>query len=262
MTTYSVKTEVFQGPFDLLLHLVSRQKLDINAISLTEITDQYVEHLERIKVLDLDVASEFLLLASTLLEIKAASLMPKEIPYIGDDLDDLSPDEIRSILIERLIEYKKYKNVAGELGRRLEAEGRMHPRQASLESDYLSLIPDFLEDTTLHSLSLIYAELASKRELFLLEANHVAPPALSLERRASSIISRLQVEQHLLFSNLVDRNSTPEEVVVTFLAILELYKRGVCSIVQTSAFDDIVIDVISLEGLRSQDIEEVFDDYN
>lgn len=262
MTTYAVKTEIFQGPFDLLLHLVSRQKLDINAISLTEITDQYVEHLERISELDLDVASEFLLLASTLLEIKASSLLPKDSPYIGDDLDDLSPDEIRSILIERLIEYKKYKNIAGELGRRLESEGRMHARQAGLERDYLTLIPDFLDGVTLHSLSLIYAELASKRELFLLEASHVAPPVLSLERRASTIISRLQVEQHILFSALVGRHSTEEEVVVTFLAILELYKRGICTITQTNAFDDIVIDVISLEALRSQDMEEVFDDYN
>lgn len=262
MTTYAVKTDIFQGPFDLLLHLVSRQKLDINAISLAEITDQYIEHIDRIRELDLDVASEFLLLASTLLEIKAASLLPKESLYSGEDLDDLSPDEMRSILVERLIEYKKFKNIAGELGRRLEAEGRMHPRQASVEAEFLSLMPDFLEDLTLHSLSLIYAELASKRELFLLEADHVAPPALSLERKASSIISRLTSEQHLLFSNLVGKQATPEAVVVTFLAILELYKRGICSIVQTEAFDDIVIDVLSLEDVRSQDFEEVFDDYN
>ena len=88
MSNYSVKTEVFEGPFDLLLDLVSRQKLDINAISLTEITDNYIEHIEQMKELDLEVASEFLLLAATLIEIKAHSLIPKQEMYVGTELDD------------------------------------------------------------------------------------------------------------------------------------------------------------------------------
>ena len=169
---YTVKTEVFEGPFDLLLHLVSRQKLDVNAISISEVADQYLEHIDRMSDLDLDVASEFLLLAATLLEIKAASLLPKVEVYVGDELDDLSPEEARDILVARLLAYKQFKNVAGELAARMEAEGRMHPRQAGLEPQFLGLMPDYLEGITLRGLAVICADLEYRREVFLLQSTH------------------------------------------------------------------------------------------
>jgi len=238
---YVVKTEVFEGPFDLLLHLVSRQKVDVSAISISTVADQYLEHIDRMADLDLDVASEFLLLAATLLEIKASSLLPKAEIYIGDELDDLSPEEARDILVARLLAYKQFKNAANELNQRMENEDRMHPRQAALEPRFLGLMPDYLEGLTLHSLALICADLEHKREVFLLEAEHVASMPISLELHAESVRRQVSRAGTTRFSELVGEQATPEVVVVTLLAILELYKRGLVDIAQDALFGEIVI---------------------
>lgn len=263
MSTYSVNTELFQGPFDLLLHLVSKQKLDINAISLTEITDQYVEHIDKMRDLDLDVASEFLVLAATLLEIKATSLLPREEAYIGDELDDLSPAEMRDILIARLISYKQFKNVAAELAIRMENEGRQHPRQAGLEPEFLGLMPDYLEGISLRSLGVICADLAFRREVFLLEAEHIASMPVSLELHAETLRRSLIGKRRVSFSEVVSINATPEIIVVTFLAILELYKRGIIDLIQGEQFEDIDIIALSDEEIAARGIvTEGYDDYN
>lgn len=243
--SYNVKTEVFEGPFDLLLYLVSRQKLDVSAISIAEVADQYLEHIDRMRELDLDVASDFLLVAATLLEIKAVSLLPKDEAYIGDELDDLSPAEARDILIARLLAYKQFKNVAAELGARLEAEGRMHPRQAGLEPEFLGLMPDYLEGVTLHGLAVICADLLHRREVFLLEAEHVASMPISLELHAEGVLRRLSRSKKTSFRELLGDSVTPELVVVTFLAILELYKRGQVALAQGEEFGDIVVSHLS-----------------
>lgn len=238
---YNVKTEVFEGPFDLLLHLVGRQKLDVSAINVSDVAEQYLEHIDRMHDLDLDVASEFLLLAATLLEIKAASLLPKTDVYVGDELDDLSPEEARDILIARLIAYKQFKNAASALSQRMENEGRQHPRQAGLEQDFLGLMPDYLEGLTLHALAVICADLEYKREVFLLEAEHVASMPISLELHAESVRRMVSKAGRASFSELVGVDASAEIVVVTFLAILELYKRGLVDVVQESLFGDIVV---------------------
>ena len=241
MATYTVKTEVFEGPFDLLLHLVSRQKLDVSAISITEVADQYLEHIDRMTDLDLDVASDFLLVAATLLEIKAASLLPKEEAFFGDELDDLSPEEARDILVARLLAYKQFKNAANEIAARMQAEDRMHPRQAGLEQEFLGLMPDYLEGLTLRGLAVICADLEHRREVFLLEAEHVASMPISLELHAESVHRVLQRRRTARFSELLEGNASPEIVVVTLLAILELYKRGMADVSQEELFGDIVI---------------------
>ena len=200
---YTVKTDVFEGPFDLLLHLVSRQRVDVSHISICDVADQYLEHIDKMSDLDLDVASEFLLLAATLLEIKAASLLPKQDVYIGDELDDLSPEEARDILIARLLSYKQFKNASAELAQRMENEDRMHPRQAGLEPAFLGLMPDYLEGLTLHALALICADLEYRREVFLLEAEHVASMPISLELHAESVRRKVSHSGRVAFSELV-----------------------------------------------------------
>ena len=105
--SYKVRIDSFEGPFDLLLYLVSRQKVDIGAISITEIADQYLAEVSRMETLDLDVASDFLLVASTLLEIKAQSLIPRERDELDDDLAELAPSEARDMLVERLMECRR-----------------------------------------------------------------------------------------------------------------------------------------------------------
>ena len=129
--SYRVSTQVYSGPFDLLLQLVTRQKVDIGAISISEVAEQYLAEAERIEALDLDVASDFLLVAATLLDIKAASLVPQEAPRKVDDDDDefdegleelsaLDGDALREVLIQRLIAYKQFKGAAAALGARMQ----------------------------------------------------------------------------------------------------------------------------------------------
>ncbi len=241
MPTYTVKTEVFEGPFDLLLHLVSKQKLDIGSISISEIADQYLEHLDRMHELDLDVASDFLVLAATLLEIKAARLLPTEEAYIGDELDDLSPEEARALLVARLLAYKQFKNVAGEFSARLEAESHMHHRQAGLEEPFLKLMPDYLEGLTLRGLAVICADLLHRRERFLLEAEHVASVPISLELHAETVTNALRRTKRTTFRELVGKEPTPELVVVTLLAVLDLYRRAEADLEQEELFGDIIV---------------------
>jgi len=251
----TVKTEVFEGPFDLLLYLVSRQKLDVGAISVSDIADQYLGHIDRMKDLDLDVASDFIVLAATLLEIKAAALFPKEEHFVGDELDDLEPEEARDILVARLLAYKQFKSVSAELAARMESEANMHARSAGLEQRFLHLMPDYLEGVTLHNLAVICAELEHRREIFLLEAEHVASVPISLEDHASDVTRRLARDKRVRFAELVG-DAPPEVFVVTFLAILELYKRAEADLHQEENFADILVEEIPEEERAARAFHE------
>jgi segregation and condensation protein A len=237
--SYRVRTEAFEGPFDLLLQLVAKHKVDIAGLSIAEIADQYLEHVERMQELDLDVASDFLLVAATLLELKAASLLPHEQPPEIDEFDEMSPEEARDLLVARLLAYKTFKNVAAELAARYESEARMHARAAGLEEPFARLMPDFLEGITLHGLAVICADLVHKREVFLLEAEHVAAAPISLELHAEAIERIVRTRARTSFRDLVPADASVEEIVVTFLALLELYKRGVVRLEQDELFGDI-----------------------
>jgi len=243
---YKVKTDIFEGPFDLLLHLVGRQKLDVRDIPVAEIADEFCAHIERMQDLDLDVASDFLLVAATLLEIKSAALFPEADDADLDEYEDLSPEEARALLVERLLTYKQFKNIAGELAMRLEAEGRMHARAAGLEEPFLQLMPDYLEGITLRGLAVLCAGLNERREVFLLQAEHVASMPIPLELHMESVRRSVRGAGKVRFSELVEAGATSEIIVVTFLAILELYKRGYVDVVQDALFGDIVVS--ELEG--------------
>lgn len=256
--SYRVQTQAYSGPFDLLLQLVSRQRVDIGAISVSEVADQYLAEVERMGELDLDVASDFVLVASTLLDIKAASLVPQDVPVAADDdeddeFSDLSPDETREVLIARLIAYKQFRNAAAALGARMEAQARMHPRTAGPGPEFLNTMPDYLEGITLRGLAVICADLNSRREGFLLEAEHIAPKRLPVALTVASVDRVTRAKPHLTFSELLDGDSTPEQVVVTFLAILQLYKLGSVRLTQDENFADIDIDRI--EGAPAYEVD-------
>lgn len=245
--SYRVQIDAYQGPFDLLLQLVSKQKVDIGAISISEIADQYLAEVSRMQELDLDVASDFLVVAATLLQIKAQSLIPAEsrsqVDLDDEEFAELTPEETRDILVARLINYKKFKNAAAALGARMEAEGRMHPRHAGIEEEFLNLVPDYLEGVTLHGLAVICADIAARRETFLLEAEHIAAVPISMERHVEGIYRTMRSRNARTFSQLVGEQPTPELVVVTFLAVLELYKRGVVSIEQGETFGEMELEL-------------------
>lgn len=249
--SYRVSTQVYSGPFDLLLQLVTRQKVDIGAISISEVAEQYLAEVERIEALDLDVASDFLLVAATLLDIKAASLVPQEAPSksTDDDEDDedleglsaLDGDALREVLIQRLIAYKQFKGAAAALGARMQAESRMHPRVAGPDPAFLGLMPDYLAGITLRGLAVICADLDGKRQTFLLEAEHVAPHRVPLDLTVASVDRFTMAHQTCTFRELLDGDATTEQLVVTFLAMLELAKRGSLTLSQDEIFGTIQI---------------------
>lgn len=249
--SYRVSTQVYSGPFDLLLQLVTRQKVEIGAISISEVAEQYLAEAERIEALDLDVASDFLLVAATLLDIKAASLVPQEAPSksADDDEDDedheelsaLDGDALREVLIQRLIAYKQFKGAAAALGARMQAESRMHPRVAGPDPEFLGLMPDYLAGITLRGLAVICADLDGKRQTFLLEAEHVAPHRVPLDLTVASVDRFTMAHQTCTFRELLDGDATTEQLVVTFLAMLELAKRGSLTLSQDKIFGTIQI---------------------
>lgn len=258
---YRVRTQVFSGPFDLLLHLVSRQKVDIGQVSIAEVADQYLAEVDAMGELDLDVASDFVLVASTLLDIKAASLVPDDGPRVRsddlddeDDLADLSPDEAREVLIARLIAYKQFRNAGIALGSRMEAEALMEPRAVGPDPEFLELMPDYLKGVTLRSLAVICADLDSRRESFLLEAEHVAPKRLPIALTVASVDRITRAKNHVTFTDLLDGQLTPETVVATFLAVLELYKRGSILVSQAHTFGE--IDIVRVEDAPAFELDD------
>ena len=260
--SYKVNTATYSGPFDLLLQLVSRQKVAIGSISISEVADQYLAEVDAMEELDLDVASDFVLVASTLLDMKAHALVPQDVSLksssdedeYDDELDGLSPDEAREVLIARLIAYKQFRNAGAALGSRMEAESYMFPRSVGPYPDFLNLMPDYLEGITLRSLAVICADIDSKRETFLLEAEHVAPKRLPVALTVASVDRLTRSKGKVTFSELLDGQDTPEIVVANFLAVLELFKRGLVRVQQDVIFGEIEIEHI--EGADSYQLDE------
>lgn len=260
--SYKVNTVTYSGPFDLLLQLVSRQKVAIGSISISEVADQYLAEVDAMEELDLDVASDFVLVASTLLDMKAHALVPQDVSLkssydedeYDDELDGLSPDEAREVLIARLIAYKQFRNAGAALGSRMEAESYMFPRSVGPDPDFLNLMPDYLEGITLRSLAVICADIDSKRETFLLEAEHVAPKRLPVALTVASVDRLTRSKGKVTFSELLDGQDTPEIVVANFLAVLELFKRGLVRVQQDVIFGEIEIEHI--EGADSYQLDE------
>ena len=260
--SYKVNTATYSGPFDLLLQLVSRQKVAIGSISISEVADQYLAEVDAMEELDLDVASDFVLVASTLLDMKAHALVPQDVSLkssydedeFDDELDGLSPDEAREVLIARLIAYKQFRNAGAALGSRMEAESYMFPRSVGPDPDFLNLMPDYLEGITLRSLAVICADIDSKRGTFLLEAEHVAPKRLPVALTVASVDRLTRSKGKVTFSELLDGQDTPEIVVANFLAVLELFKRGLVRVQQDVIFGEIEIEHI--EGADSYQLDE------
>ena len=260
--SYKVNTATYSGPFDLLLQLVSRQKVAIGSISISEVADQYLAEVDAMEELDLDVASDFVLVASTLLDMKAHALVPQDVSLkssfdedeYDDELDGLSPDEAREVLIARLIAYKQFRNAGAALGSRMEAESYMFPRSVGPDPDFLNLMPDYLEGITLRSLAVICADIDSKRETILLEAEHVAPKRLPVALTVASVDRLTRSKGKVTFSELLDGQDTPEIVVANFLAVLELFKRGLVRVQQDVIFGEIEIEHI--EGADSYQLDE------
>jgi segregation and condensation protein A len=235
---YVVRTEVFEGPFDLLLHLIARQRVDIWQVSLSRITEDYLAEVRRMRELNLEVATEFLVVAATLLELKAARLLPSP---------DADPDEAealleeRDLLFARILQYRAYKQVAGLFGGRLAEQAAYLPRRVGAADVLRRIVPELLVGVAPAELARLAAAAMVPAPPPQVTTTHIAPPRLSVTEAVSSLARRLQNEGASSFEELVGRQALPIEVVVGLLAVLELYKRSLVELDQTSTFGDIAV---------------------
>jgi segregation and condensation protein A len=230
--TVTIKLERFEGPLDLLLHLIKRDEIDIYDIPISHITDQYLRYLELMRALDLDVAGEFLVMAATLMRIKAKMLLP--LPAVGEEEEEGDP---REELVQRLVEYRQFKEAAGQLKlredeRRLLFERGMVPGED--EAGPLPLAPATLFDL----LDALNRALARVPEEVRYE---VAAEPFDIEDKIAHLTSLLADRGAILFTELLLQCRARAEMVVTFIALLELIKLGQATVVQNENFGEITI---------------------
>lgn len=240
--SYEVDTQVFNGPFDLLLHLILAEEVELYEISLSTIVDAYLAELEKMEHLDLNVATEFLLIAATLVELKARRLLPDDDPF---DLDDeLALFEERDLLLSRLVECKTFKDAAGILRQLHDAGGRTYPRVAGVEEQFLGLAPDLLEGVDVDDLRAACIRALTPKPEPLLDLYHVSAVTASVSDAVRELVDELPNSGRVVFRSLTSGLVDRIEVVVRFLAVLELFKQGMVDIAQAQAFGDIELEWI------------------
>src|SRR3954462_12504352 len=248
---YEVTTAVFEGPFDLLLHLITRDQVDIYEVSLSSIVDAYVTELTRMQHLDLDVATEFLLIAAILVELKARRLLPGRDEV---DLDDqLALWEERALLLARLLEAKTFKDAAAELQRLAGLAERSHPRTAGLEERFLALAPDLLAGVTPAQLRDAFIKAVAPKPIPKVDLDHVAPVRVSVADAVVELVDLLPRAERITFRRLTAGMEERLEGIVRFLAVLELYKQGMVDLAQASTFGELHITWLGRDGTTPLD---------
>ena len=253
-----VSTSVFEGPFDLLLHLILKEQVDIYEVSLRRIVDAYLEEIERLQAIDLDLATEFLLIASTLVELKARRLLPGREDI---DLDDeLALWEERDLLLARLLECKTFKDVASVFSRLADDADRSFPRAAGADERFAELMPDLMDGVTPARLHRAYLKATTPKPAPRIDLFHVAPIRVSVADALTELIDELPRVGRISFRRLTSGLVERLEVIVRFLALLELFKQGLLELDQTERFGD--IEVVWTGGDGNVDLEHLpIDDY-
>jgi segregation and condensation protein A len=253
--SYAVQTPVFEGPFDLLLHLILREQVDLYEIELASIVDAYLAELERMEELDLEVATEFLLIAATLVELKAKRLLPDDRDVDVDD--ELALWEERDLLLARLLDCKTFKDAASVLGALAAEAGRSYPRQAGLEERFVDLTPDLLAGIDAEDLRAAFLRAIAPRPAPVVDLSHVGAIRVSVSDAVEELVDELPRLGRATFRQLTESLVDRVEVVVRFLAILELYKQGLVDLEQSRAFGDIRITWIASPSVRAADLAAV-----
>ncbi|MCI7796598.1 MAG: segregation/condensation protein A [Lachnospiraceae bacterium] len=253
----SYKLESFEGPLDLLLHLIEKNKVNIYDIPIAEITDQYMEYVKHMEEESLDVVSEFLVMAATLLEIKARMLLPKEVNEEGEEEDP------RAELVARLLEYKTYKLMSVELkDMELDAEKIFYktptiPKEVEKYEQPVDL-DKLLDGVTLAKLNQIFLSVMRRQQDKIdpvrSKFGTIRKEPVSLEDRITSVMAYARKHRKFSFRGMLTRQKDKMEVVVTFLALLELMKIGKIHLTQDNLFDDMEIETLEPEG-EEEDLE-------
>ena len=235
--TYSVRLDAFEGPLDLLLHLVSRERVDVAEISISAITDEFLRSIDPLKEIDLDAASGFLVLAATLLELKSLKLLPRRVAV---DPEVAALLEERDRLLHRLVEYSTFKGAAEFIAGALRANEGYFAREAGVPDEFVPVIPDVMQGVTPAHLAAAALRALAPRERTPVDTSHMGPVRISV-REVVRELDRLLRQAGVASFRELCRGSGRIEVVVRFLALLELVKADYVDVEQQSPFADIVV---------------------
>lgn len=239
---YNVKLEVFEGPFDLLFHLIEKSKVDIYDIPIADITQQYVQYIEDVKKFDLEITSEFLVMAATLIEIKSKMLLPnKKEEQLEMDIEEEDP---RQNLVKRLIEYKKYKNAATEFKSREQIYTKFFYKNPEQFDQFLKCDTEELGDLEMKDLLDAFNRVLIKRKKINENRMHIREikrEEITLEDKLEQIKNLINKNSSLEFEKFFVNSFDRSEIVVTFLAILELMKLKFIIVQQNKTFGDIIV---------------------
>jgi segregation and condensation protein A len=238
---FEVRLDNFEGPFDLLLSLISKHKLDVTEIALSQVTDEFIAHTKRLTAddsIDLEETTSFLLVAATLLDLKAARLLPQ-----GDveDEEDLALLEARDLLFARLLQYKAYKLIAGVLEQRLAGESRRFPRAVGLEDRFASLLPEVLIGIGLDQFAGLAARALEPKPELELTLHHIHAPAVSVREQAAIVVERLRRTGTMTFRALCGDSPDTLTTVARFLSLLELFREGAVAFEQVTALGELSV---------------------
>jgi segregation and condensation protein A len=251
--TFQVRLDNFEGPFDLLLQLISKHKMDVTEVALSQVTDEFIAHIRAAGASwDLGQATEFLVVAATLLDLKAARLLPSA---AVDDEEDLALLEARDLLFARLLQYRAYKQVAAHLAA-LEAEAaHRRPRSVALEPRFAAAMPEVLLGIGPDRFAELAAAALAPKAPPTVATDHVHAPRVSVREHAAVIRDRLRRMSQATFRSLCSDCESTLEVVARFLALLELYRDGVVAFEQVQALGELHVRWTGTDDSQSEDTE-------
>lgn len=252
---FEVRLENFEGPFDLLLNLIAKHKLDITEVSLSTVTDEFIEHVKAGgKVWDLEQTTSFLLVASTLLDLKAARLLPQ-----GDveDEEDLALLEARDLLFARLLQYRAFKQVAAVLEQRLAGEARRHPRAVGLEERFAGLLPEVLIGIGLEQFAQMAAKALEPKPVLEVSLHHIHAAKVSVREQAALVVDRLRRSGTMTFRALCGDSPDRLTTVARFLALLELFRESAVAFDQVTPLGELTV---RWTGDEDADVDELITD--
>lgn len=240
--SFKVQTESFEGPFDLLLHLILKEDVDLYEVRLSAIVDDYLAHLKELEECDLEVATEFLLIAATLVELKCRRLLP-----VDSDIDldeELGLWEERDMLLARLLECKTFKDAARVLEDLVAVADRSVPRRTGMEDQFLDLTPDPLAGMTAAKLRSAFLRVVTAKPKPEVSLAHVTPIRANVTDAIGEMLQVLPGSGPRTFRSLTAGVFEKVEIVVRFLAVLELFKQGYVELEQTTCFGDLTVEWI------------------
>ncbi len=237
--SFRVHLDVFEGPFDLLLGLIGKHKLDITEVALASVTDEFVAHIRAAgSTWDLGQASEFLVVAATLLDLKAARLLPFA---SVEDEDDLAVLEARDLLFARLLQYRAFKQVADVLAARMAESGLRTARSVPLDPQVAALLPELVMAITPEQLAAVAARVLAPRVVPTIGLDHLHAPVVSVREQAALLVARLRRRRSATFRSLTADADGTVVVVARFLALLELFRDGSVTFEQDSPLGELTV---------------------